>query len=486
VPSVTFVEPDDFFVLKLALEQPGRGVVIEGPSGVGKTTALETAINELEGAGASERFTKLRARDPEHVARIAELRSWHRGPVSIDDFHRLDATVRSDLVDYLKLLADTEMEDRKLVIVGIPGTRQQLVQFAFDVATRIDVLTLGAVSDDKVKEMIEKGEAALNIELLGKSEIVRTAAGSLLIAQKLCQHSAALAGIRETQATFTPVTSDLPRAVGTVMEQMASKFGGLVQSFAALDGPSHRLCIELLMELAVTKDGTLPLRSLRERRADLAAGIDRFIENRLMGTLAERHEDHDQHLLYEHETATLVIDDPQLTFYLRQLTPEQLAAEAGKAPLVKRMRVFVSYSHAHEDAKWLQRLRVHLAPLERDGLIDLWDDTRIAAGSLWRDEINAALDTAKAAVLLISADFLASDFIQDKELPPLLSTAAGDGCTVLPLLLSPSLFEETPELSRFQAVNRHGTPLSAMSASEGETTLVELTKRIAQLVRQHP
>ena len=120
VPSVTFVEPDDFYQLKLALEQPGRGVVIEGPSGVGKTTALQTAVKQLDG-GTRERFKMLSARNGEHVASIAKLRAWHRGPVAIDDFHRLAPKLRAELVDYLKVLADTEPVDRKLVIVGIPG-----------------------------------------------------------------------------------------------------------------------------------------------------------------------------------------------------------------------------------------------------------------------------------------------------------------------------------------------------------------------------
>src|SRR2546425_10101985 len=88
-------------------------------------------------------------------------------------------------------------------------------------------------------------------------------------------------------------------------------------------------------------------------------------------------------------------------------------------------RVFVSYSH--KDQRWLDRLHVHLKPLERQGLVELWDDTRIAAGTIWRSEIKQAIDTAQVAVLLISADFLASDFIAADELPPLLRRAESAG-----------------------------------------------------------
>ena len=88
----------------------------------------------------------------------------------------------------------------------------------------------------------------------------------------------------------------------------------------------------------------------------------------------------------------------------------------------KPIRVFVSYSHA--DQRWLERLKVHLTPLHKQPEIDVWEDTRIKVGSKWRKEIQDAVNRANVAVLIISADFLASDFIRTNELPPLLKAAA--------------------------------------------------------------
>lgn len=86
-------------------------------------------------------------------------------------------------------------------------------------------------------------------------------------------------------------------------------------------------------------------------------------------------------------------------------------------------------------------------------------------------------------MLPISANFLASDFIADNELPPLLDAAERDGRTVLPLLVKPSMFEDTP-LSRFQSVNRSTTPLDKLSPSDHENMLVTLAKEIGSLVKR--
>ena len=117
----------------------------------------------------------------------------------------------------------------------------------------------------------------------------------------------------------------------------------------------------------------------------------------------------------------------------------------------KRTKVFISY--CHRDADWLERLRVHLKPLMRESTIEVWDDTQIQPGAVWQDEIRTALANAKVAVLLISADFLASDFVASEELPPLLAAAKQEGAIVLPLIVSPSRFTRTASLSKYQAVN---------------------------------
>jgi hypothetical protein len=145
-------------------------------------------------------------------------------------------------------------------------------------------------------------------------------------------------------------------------------------------------------------------------------------------------------------------------------------------PQSKRSKVFVSYSHC--DESWLKRLRVHLKPLERDYALDIWDDSKIVAGSRWRDEIDLAIQSAKVAVLIISADFLASDFIFNNELPPLLDAARNDGAVIMPLIVSPSRFKSTKSISQFQAVNNPSRPLISLPKADQEEILVKMTEDI--------
>ena len=152
---------------------------------------------------------------------------------------------------------------------------------------------------------------------------------------------------------------------------------------------------------------------------------------------------------------------------------------------MQRTQVFISYSHA--DAEYLGRLKVHLRPFERQGAVDLWADSRITAGQRWKQEIAAAMDRAVMAILLVSADFLASDFIAENELPPLLEAAQKHGVKILPVVLKPCAFSDLPAISQFQSVNDPKKPLVSLTENDREQVWYDLAvavKRELQVIAE--
>jgi formylglycine-generating enzyme required for sulfatase activity len=150
-------------------------------------------------------------------------------------------------------------------------------------------------------------------------------------------------------------------------------------------------------------------------------------------------------------------------------------------PAPERTQVFISYSH--QDAEWLKRLTTMLRPLTRTQTITVWDDTRIQAGSQWRGEIQQALAAAKVAVLLVSPNFLASDFIANHELPPLLKAAVEEGLKILWVAVRASLYKETT-IADFQAVNNPAKPLNSLEPWEVDAELVNIAEQIKEAASQ--
>jgi tetratricopeptide (TPR) repeat protein len=110
----------------------------------------------------------------------------------------------------------------------------------------------------------------------------------------------------------------------------------------------------------------------------------------------------------------------------------------------------VFFSYAHEDDAFRQLLLKHLRALKREGIIDAWNDCDINAGSEWEQEINEHLNTAQIILLLISPDFMASDYCYSKEMARAMERhASGEAC-VLPVIVRPvkqeALFGKLPEL----------------------------------------
>jgi hypothetical protein len=152
-------------------------------------------------------------------------------------------------------------------------------------------------------------------------------------------------------------------------------------------------------------------------------------------------------------------------------TQELIEARKGRS-------VFVSYSRA--DSAFMSRVLVHLRPLERSGKIEIWHDGKLVPGRPWRSDLDQALMHASAAVLIVSANFMASDFIYSNELQPIARRARDDGVAVFPVVFGHCLIDDDPHLGDFQLFNDPERPLSYLPPAEADAVLVKLAKALRE------
>ena len=121
------------------------------------------------------------------------------------------------------------------------------------------------------------------------------------------------------------------------------------------------------------------------------------------------------------------------------------------------MKVFISYSHKDEAA--LERLHTHLAVLRRDGRIDEWFDREILAGGEIDAEVGERLESSGLFLMLVSPDFLASDYCVEREMERALERHRSNDARVVPIIVEPCDWASTP-LRDLKALPRDGKPVS--------------------------
>jgi hypothetical protein len=165
-----------------------------------------------------------------------------------------------------------------------------------------------------------------------------------------------------------------------------------------------------------------------------------------------------------------------------------------------RDRVFISYSH--QDEEFLQAFQVHLKPWEDRKLLDIWSDRDIETSQDWHQTIQAALQETAVAVLLISPNFLASDYIRQQELPDLLRAREEGELDLACLYMRDSgvddddaAFEVTlstgetfsVKLTKYQGLNNPRDVVADMSASARDTLYKQAAAEIkALMTRRRP
>ncbi len=144
--------------------------------------------------------------------------------------------------------------------------------------------------------------------------------------------------------------------------------------------------------------------------------------------------------------------------------------------------VFISYSNV--DGPWMELVLAHLKAQPSEFELKAGTLIRLFTGTDWRKEFHEAIEQARVAILLISADYLASNFIMDEELPHLLVRQEEGELTIIPIILNDSLWQRLPWLQQMQVVPSSGTPLSNLSRTAAGKEMSTLAQRVREALAQ--
>jgi TIR domain len=119
--------------------------------------------------------------------------------------------------------------------------------------------------------------------------------------------------------------------------------------------------------------------------------------------------------------------------------------------------LFFSYSHVDESLR--DQLETHLSGLRRQGMISSWHDRRIAAGEDFGEAIDSHIDTADVILLLVSPDFIASDYCYEREMKRALERHQQGDARVIPVILRPCDWHDLP-FGKLLATPKDGRPIT--------------------------
>jgi len=380
VPTFTFVEPSEYNTLLVSLRTAGRGVVIEGPSGIGKTTAVESALKRL---GVNNTVTKLSARRPKDVEYIEALPTLGDvGLVLVDDFHKLSDLTRAALADYMKTLADEESIGTKIVVVGINKAGENLISFAHDLVNRVDIIPFESNSNDRVSQVVTLGSEALNIGINVEDEIVAAAQGSFYLAQMLAREVCQRAQVLDRQELRSEIEVSFQSVSADVWDRLAQVFRARCERFCRgtkIRKEGRAPYLHILRWLAEGKEWTLSLRDAIRQHPGMRGSVGQVVDKGYLRELIEKDPDISQVVHYDSSAEQITVEDPQFIFFIRNIPWKQFATDLGFLGVEFANRYDFALSFAGEDRTVAEEIFRQLQDAESEVFYDKNEQHRILA-----------------------------------------------------------------------------------------------------------
>jgi hypothetical protein len=302
--------------------------------------------------------------------------------VLIDDFHRLDDDSKKEIADLMKTLADEGAAHSKLIVLGITNAGHSLILFGKDLANRIEVIPFEANPEHKIDELVAKGERSLNVSINIRDEIIAAAQGSFYIAQMLAYHTCIRSDVLRTLNPISTTTESYESVRTQVMTTLSRSFHDTAITFARgtkLRREGRAPYLHLLYWLSQSKTWSINASREADRHPEQRGSVSQVVVKGFLKELIESSQDIQRVLHFDSVSSTLVVQDPQFVFYIRNLSWPQFAEEVGFVSLEFPSRYDFALSFAGADRDIAEALFSALQEHELEVFYDRNEQHRLLA-----------------------------------------------------------------------------------------------------------
>lgn len=365
LPPYTYVKPAHYGEVRADIEQPGKHLLIEGPSGIGKTCIVYKVFEEIGWERPSD-YDYVSCRDGDADAKISRfLEDSSRGlrpspPILVvDDFHLLTTQRRAEIGASLKRMSDRAFEQAsppKAILIGIPTTGVSLLSDAYDLGPRLGSYRFPRATDPEIDRLISEGEQVLNIIFEDREILLGESAGNFWLAQYICNKVCATQEVFETQEKIKILTFDLLGIRQRLLTELSQRYMSTARILAKgkkWRPGGNKPYLEVLLALSRIPDSVITfdkvLNFVPERRRP---GI-KAIRGRIAEVIYDPSKGTDLRKQIAFDPgAGFSIEDPLFRYFLSNLDPRQIYQDLGiEDENVERSRIYsydVGFSFAGE------------------------------------------------------------------------------------------------------------------------------------------
>lgn len=387
LPPYTYVKPSYYGEVLADITQPGKHLLIEGPSGIGKTCVAFKAFEEMSWA-LDRHFQYISCRDDDAETKIDSFfqvaaKGQMPAPplIVIDDFHLLSTSRRAEIGATLKRLSDRAFEQTsppKAILIGIPTTGVSLLSEAYDLGPRLGTYRLTRASDHEIDRLISEGENALNVLFEDRDVLLAESAGNFWLAQYICNKVCATQEVVETQDKVKILTFDLLAIRQRLMAELSQRYVPVARTFAKgkkWRPGGNKPYLEVLLALCKIPDSVVTfdkvLNIVPERRRP---GI-KAVRPRIAEVIYDKSKGSDlrKQIAFDPE-AGFSIEDPLFRYFLTNLEIKQFYRELGiEDETIERGRIYsydVGFSFAGEARQIVEAVN---AEMKSEDVVTFYD-----------------------------------------------------------------------------------------------------------------